>query len=197
MDLTKEQKMMKQSSELNELKRNQILATEGHDTIEYVEANRKTGCKIRALEQNYVHLQVLEKHLNADMKTFTENVSILKIHAREFDRRVKEGAFKTYDKVEIIHDPRVNASVKTSIWVQNLAEETKAEAEKIAKEAENTAKENTLRDIAKNLDERERELKIREEILKREELRLHQEAEAAKAEGDLPEVPQEKKSNKK
>lgn len=109
-DLTKDQKQARQQSELSALKQDQIAIALGEKEGEFVEGNRKPGTQIRALEaKGYVHVWTRVKHLDQGGKSFTNEDRTIKIHAREFDNRVKDGAFKTYDEVEVIHDPRKNA----------------------------------------------------------------------------------------
>jgi hypothetical protein len=109
-DLTKDQKQARQQSQLSALKEQQIREKLGEDETEYVSGNRNSSFKIRALEADgYVHIHTRIKHLANDQKSFVNEDRTIKIHAREFDARVKNGAFKTYDEVEVVHDPRKKA----------------------------------------------------------------------------------------
>lgn len=111
--LTRDQKLSLQQSQLQELKGKQIDAINGNDeAMPEIEANRNDKYTIRETEQGYVHVKVTNKTLAPGEKSFLEDTHIVKIHAREFDRRVSEGAFKTFDEVEVIHDPRANAPEK-------------------------------------------------------------------------------------
>ncbi len=114
-NLTKDQKMELQRDQLQELKQAQIDHINGVEEFPTVTANRNKKYKIKANEQGYVHVKTKVNHLAQDQKSFTPEENIIKIHAREFDRRVAEGAFKTYDEAEVIHDPRQNAPEKYSL----------------------------------------------------------------------------------
>jgi hypothetical protein len=118
---TKESKQAKQAAQLKERQAEQISVANGEKDAEYVEGNRRAGSKIRKHEADgYVHVEVLNKNLQPDQKSFKEDKSVVKIHAREFDRRVEEGAFSTYDQAEVIHDPRQNAPRSYSLKPENL-----------------------------------------------------------------------------
>lgn len=109
--ISRDEKLMRQKDDLQDLKGRQIEAATGDgEPLETIKANKNGKYLIRSIEaKGYVHVHTVVKHLNADQKDFLYDKRIVKIHAREFDRRVAEGAFKTYDEVEVIHDPRVNA----------------------------------------------------------------------------------------
>jgi hypothetical protein len=107
--LSKEQKQSIQADALLDLKRKQIDALNGGKPMDMITANRNSKFQIRELESGYVHVRTITKHLNSDQKSFTDEIIVHAIHAREFDRRVNEGAFHVFDDVEVIHDPRENA----------------------------------------------------------------------------------------
>jgi membrane protein involved in colicin uptake len=111
-NLTRDEKLSLQQDQLLAQKGKQIEAANGNeDALETITGNRDKSGKYRVLvlEQNYVHVKTIIKHLDQSQKNFVNEEKIHKIHAREFDRRVREGAFKTYDEVEVLHDPRANA----------------------------------------------------------------------------------------
>jgi hypothetical protein len=110
LPLTKEQRQAQQSSDLLNKKIEQIAVANGEQAPRTVEANRKKGVLILEDEaKGYVHVETLVRHLNPDQKSFTDEKGLLKIHVREFDRRVSEGMFKLFDGAEVIHDPRKDA----------------------------------------------------------------------------------------
>lgn len=111
--LTREQKAIKQQDEIAELRAQQIAQANGEEDIALVDANLSKKHKIRAAEKDgYVHVATRIKHLNANQKDFTYEDRIIPIHAREFDRKVAEGAFNLFDECEVIHDPRKGRPVE-------------------------------------------------------------------------------------
>jgi hypothetical protein len=154
----REQELRAQKDKLNAQKRAQIQEADGRpDAMEYMAANKKPDVKIRVIEKNYVHLGVMTKHLNADMKSFTEQRKIIKIHAREFSRREKEGAFSTYDEHVVIHDPRPGNHAYRFKPEANKAPQIDHAAEKAKKEM--SFREEQILAEAKKLDAREEEIK--------------------------------------
>jgi hypothetical protein len=154
----REQELRAQKDKLNAQKRAQIQEADGRpDAMEYMPANKKPDVKIRVIEKNYVHIGVMSRHLNADMKSFTDQRKIVKIHAREFERRSKEGAFSTYDETEIIHDPRPGNHVYRFKPEANKAPQIDHAAEKAKKEM--SFREEQILAEAKKLDAREEEIK--------------------------------------
>jgi hypothetical protein len=110
IDLTRDQKMSKQSSELSNLQDRQIREANNEVEVETIPGNRNPKFKIRVLEADgYVHVFARRKHLDTTGKNFVHEDRTIMIHKREFDTRVKDGAFATYDEVEIVHDPRKGA----------------------------------------------------------------------------------------
>lgn len=187
IDLTRDQKIARQSSELNALRADQIAEANGEKETEYVEGNRNPKFKIRVLEaRGYVHVWTLIKNLSQDQKSFIEETRVVKIHAREFDRRVKDGAFTPYDEVEVVHDPRkgapkvyemkptqlnVDGQVKGTgksnyAGDQPTAEDLARTKQQIQKEAQRIdAKNDLLKDKETDLAKREADLKARETAL--------------------------------
>lgn len=111
-NLTRDEKLSLQQDQLLDQKGKQIEVANGNESaLPTVPGNRDKSGKYRVLvlEQGYVHVKTIIKHLDQSQKNFKNEEKIHKIHAREFDRRVREGAFKTYDEVEVLHDPRANA----------------------------------------------------------------------------------------
>lgn len=111
-NLTRDEKLSLQQDNLLEQKGRQIEAANGNESaMPTVKGNRDKSGKYRVLqlEEGYVHVKTIVKHLDQTQKNFVNEETIHKIHAREFDRRVREGAFKTYDEAEVLHDPRTNA----------------------------------------------------------------------------------------
>jgi hypothetical protein len=172
--LTNEQRVAKQKSEMNARRLAQIEVANGEAKEEMFEANRKPGHKIRSSEADYVHVRTMEKHLNNDQKSFTEAIKIVKIHPREFDRRVKEGAFKTYDDVEVLHDPRGGIKIydfKPEILSQEKNPlQADISGEKTRKDV--AEKEKQIIEAARALDAKEQNLAEREKAFERKMLEL-------------------------
>jgi hypothetical protein len=111
IDLSREQKLAQGLSANQELKERQIMYANGDtDALETVEASRKKGRRILAIEaEEFVHIDTVTRHLNGDQKSFSEEKITLKVSARDFEQKIKEGMFKTFDEYEVIHDPRKDA----------------------------------------------------------------------------------------
>lgn len=109
ISMTKDEKLQAQKDQLTELQESQRDHLVTGNEIPSVEANRNPKYKVLAHEEHMVHVLATEKHDNPSTKEYVKKESIIKVHAREFDRRVNEGAFKTYDGAEVIHDPRIGA----------------------------------------------------------------------------------------
>lgn len=192
-DLTRDEKIARQASDLNALRTQQIAEANGEEETEYVEGNRNPKFKIRELEAKaYVHVWTRIRNLSQDQKSFIDEDKIVKIHAREFDKRVKDGAFKPFDEVEVIHDPRkgapklyelkpdqvnVDAQVQgigRSNYREDLSPEQAGQAKaQIMKEAARIdAKNSQLKDREADLNSREAALKAREENLEKDLLTL-------------------------
>jgi len=184
MDLTRDQKIARQSSELRALREQQIAEASGEAEPDLVPANRKPEFKIRRIEADgFVHVFTRIKNLSQDQKNFINEDRIIPIHAREFDKRVKDGAFTTYDEVEVIHDPRKNAPKSYEMKPEQLdvnkaASAPKADGKEVARKAQQIEKEfERLSKIHDSQIEREKAIAAKEaEIAARE--KALQEAEA-------------------
>ncbi len=114
--MSRDERIVAQKDDLQDLKGRQIEAANSGEQLATIEANRNPKYSVREIEaKGFVHVRAVVRHLNFDQKSFNDEEHIVKVHAREFDRRVSEGAFKTYDEVEVIHDPRVNAPSSYSL----------------------------------------------------------------------------------
>jgi len=193
-DLTKDQKNAQQVSDLNELRTQQIAEANGDEETEYVEGNRNPKFKIRELEARaYVHVWTRIRNLAPDQKSFIDEDKVVKIHAREFDKRVKDGAFKPYDEVEVVHDPRKGAPIhyelkpdhvnvdapvmgigKSNYQAGQLGAEDigKAKSQIMKEAARIDAKNSQLKDRESDLDSREAALKAREEAFEKDLLTM-------------------------
>jgi hypothetical protein len=159
---TKESKQAKQAAQLKSLQSEQIAVANGERDGEYVEGNRRTGSKIRKHEADaYVHVEVINKNLQPDQKSFKEDKNVVKIHAREFDRRVEEGAFSTYDQAEVIHDPRANAPSSYKLKPETLSIDAggpKADKNIALREQTLKKKEAAIADKFEELGDKEKEI---------------------------------------
>ncbi len=118
---TREEKLAQQRDDLLELKGKQIRAAAGEtDAIETQKGNKDKAYVLPENEAKYVHLKTTIKHLDEATKSIKKEDRIIKIHAREFDRRIAEGAFKTYDEVKVLHDPRANAPKEYNFGVETV-----------------------------------------------------------------------------
>lgn len=164
--LTKAQREAEQVDQLSDLKRAQIQEANGGQPLATTTANRNPKYKIRVIEAaDYVHVLLTTKHLNEQTKSITTEESVIAIHAREFDRRVKEGIFKLSDEAQVIHDPRPNAPQSYDLRPNTLeidANGPKADPNIALREKKLAAKEQALA-------EKEGE---REELWKKEQDRL-------------------------
>lgn len=105
-DLTKDQKIARQSSELKTLQDDQRAELAAGKTP-MVEANRNSKYMVKEREsKKYIHVLVIERTLDSTQTEFINNERIIPVRVREFDNRVKAGAFSTYFSAEVIHDPR-------------------------------------------------------------------------------------------
>lgn len=197
-DLTKDQKIARQASELDAEKRRQIAVLTGEKEENFVTANRNSKHRVRALEaEGYVHVHTIIKHLDQGGKSFTNEERTIKFHARGFDNLVKDGVFKTYDEVEVIHDPRkgfenrVYSLKPDQLNVDGPASRT--DEAKVNKELdkrrqrldEDAQKMNTLADnLGKRMDDlekREQAFQDREKAILDRETKLEEQEKAAAA----------------
>lgn len=103
---TKEQRQADQVEELAELKHKQL-----NDRIPMIEANRNPNFKISAHDADrFVHVYTEIKNVAGDGKSISVEKNTIMIHANQFDQKVAEGFFYSYDNIEIIHDPREQSS---------------------------------------------------------------------------------------
>lgn len=187
-DLTRDQKMSRQTSELHNLREKQILVKAGQLDEDWAQANRTCTIKdpgvnvsrVRALEaQGYVHVFTRTRNLSMDQKQFINEDKIVKIHAREFDRRVKDGAFTAYDDVEVIHDPRNGAPTTYALKPDqvNVDEPIKSDrkaTEALAKETARLEKVDAhLKERTLKLSQAEKDLQDREAELNKKEQELN------------------------
>lgn len=186
MDLTRDQKIARQRSELGELREHQISVATGESDEQYVEANRNSKFKIRAIEAaGFVHVWTRVKHLSQDQKSFVNEDRIVPIHAREFDKRVKDGAFSTYDEVEVIHDPRKGAPKTYVLKPSQLSVEQAPSASTAPAKSQEKEIERQKQQVAK---EAERLEKIQDLQTEREKEIARKEAELAAREKALAEA---------
>lgn len=114
--LTQDEKKALQLDQVEELKRDQLSVVAGESEAQTSAGNRNSAYAIRDVEkESYVHVLAITKNDNPQTKSYDEQKQVIKIHKREFDKRVKEGAFQTFDHVEVVHDPRENAPTSYSL----------------------------------------------------------------------------------
>lgn len=107
--LSKDQKLLKQEEENLALKDHQLAVAEGVEEPDTTHANIDHNFKINTAEAaGYVHVWTEVRHVAQDQKTVSSETRIIKIHARQFDEKVREGMFLQYDEAKVIHDPRPN-----------------------------------------------------------------------------------------
>lgn len=56
-----------------------------------------------------MHLKLTQKLHNPALKNYTDHERVVQFSVRDFENMDKEGAFKGYDGVDILHDPREQA----------------------------------------------------------------------------------------
>lgn len=130
---------------------------------------------------DYVHVFTRVKHDDPNVKRYNFEDKIIQIHAGEFDTKVKQNYFQSFDLAEIIHDPREGAETlnlqpnkrNVEAPVQARPSHTNVQSQELrAKAQELSAKEKEL--IAKQI-----ELEVREAKLKENESKLDQVVEIA------------------
>jgi hypothetical protein len=167
---TKERLVAEQRDDLNKLKDAQRVEAAGGEKLDRIPASEDKEYKIRATEKDYFHVKTIIKHLDATSKNFIKETRIIKIHMREFKKRVEEGAFNVYDEVDILHNPLkgkdgdIKYNFKPQFADVAQAPETKSpnvgarEKALSAKESELKSKELELQERIKALEEKEKQL---------------------------------------
>lgn len=108
--VTPESRLMKQKEDLRKLQRDQQAALAGDkEKIRMIKGNKDSKHEIAEHEKHLIHVYTNIKTVDVDTKTIHEEERIVKVHARNFDQLIKDGAFAVYDEVKVIHDPRKNA----------------------------------------------------------------------------------------
>lgn len=105
-DLTRDQKLQKQQNENYDLKLQQIKEANGEADPDLIVANMNKAYKIKAAEQNYVHVKLVHKTHNERAKSYDVSEKIDQYHERDFEKMVNAGAFGLFDEVEVIHHPK-------------------------------------------------------------------------------------------
>lgn len=173
VDLTRDQKIASQKSKIEALRESQILEATGAKEPELVPANRNPKFKIRKIEADgYVHVFTRVRNLDQAQKNFINEDRIIVIHARDFDRKVNDGMFKTYDLVEVIHDPRKGAPKSYDL---------KPEAVSVDKPAKSSI-DPKLAERERQIEQAEAELAAREKALAEKEAAIKAAQEKAAAE---------------
>lgn len=104
---SRDEKQMRQADQIAEMRDQQA---EGMDKLPTVEANRNSKYRIREDEsERFVFVKTTIKHINTQTKTINPEERIIPIHKAQFQGKVDEMYFATFDDVEVIHDPRNNA----------------------------------------------------------------------------------------
>lgn len=104
-ELTRDQKLHKQVSDNNALKEEQKRIANGERDADTIPANIDDTRKINKLEENYVHVLLINKMHNENTKSY-ENVEKVDLyHSRDFEQLVNSGAFNLFDEVRVIHHP--------------------------------------------------------------------------------------------
>jgi hypothetical protein len=164
IDLTKDQKLSIQESELKELQEQQIAEANGTEKVETVEGNRDPKHRIRKIESlGYVHVWTRIKHLDASGKNFTYEDKVVMIHNREFAQRVKDGAFTLFDEVTVIHDPRKNAPTEYDLKPEQIDVDKQVGPNTGTLKVVDEKESNRLKVVEKNLKAREDKIAASEE----------------------------------
>jgi hypothetical protein len=104
---SRDEKQMRQADQIAELR---DLQGEGIDKLPTVEANRNPKYRVRADEaEKFVFVKTTIKHISTQSKEINLEERIIPIHKAQFQGKVDEMYFATFDIVEVIHDPRSNA----------------------------------------------------------------------------------------
>lgn len=99
---TKDEKLSKQVDEIHDLKTRQLNGEIGES-----KGNKNDKFMIPDNEkEGYVHVYTEIKSPAADGKSIETEKNVIVIHKDQFDLKVQQGMFLTYDYVEIVHDPR-------------------------------------------------------------------------------------------
>lgn len=182
---SKDQKINLQQDRIHALKSAQI-----NGEREMIEANINPKYKIDKQSAGFVHILTRIKHLNPATKGYNNEDRVVKIHASEFDRRAAQGAFKTYDELEIIHDPRENRPASQEGYLKlmkpdhvNIIEAQSKNVDRaVVDQAKHLAKkEDELKSIAKGLDDTKATLDQKESDLAQREAELNKRLEQLKA----------------
>lgn len=173
---SRDEKLMLQQDKIAEMK-----VQQAKGGLPMVPANRiiilqeATTANITTVRQDesekYVHVFVRMKHDDPNAKRYNLEDRVIPIHIGEFDTKVKQNYFQSYDLVEIIHDPRNNAEIldlqpgkrkpaQPEARPQSGGNSQQGEINK--QRAELSAKEKELIAKQDELDKREAELKAKE-----------------------------------
>lgn len=125
----------------------------------------------------YVHVFTRVKHDDPTSKRYNFEDKIIQIHAGEFDMKVKQNYFQSFDLAEVIHDPREGATemnlqpnkrkVEQPTVRPSQAQGNSVQAAELRKQAQElSAKEKELIGRQDDLEKREAEIKVKEEALR-------------------------------
>lgn len=105
---------MLQQDQIDDLKREQAKGTPNMvPANRTITLNPPTTLNINEVKEaeaeKYVHVFTRNLHDDPNAKRYNLEDKIIAIHAGEFDTKVKQNYFQSFDLVEIIHDPREGA----------------------------------------------------------------------------------------
>jgi len=168
---SRDTKLMLQQDEIDALKREQARGTPNMvPANRTITLNPATTLNIREIKEaeaeKYVHVFTRNLHNDDNAKKYNLEDKIIAIHAGEFDTKVKQNYFQSFDLVEIIHDPRQDA-----VEVNLQPNKRKVEAP-VARPAAQGNQSAELRKQAAELKAKEQELIDRQAAIEKKEANL-------------------------
>jgi hypothetical protein len=169
---SKDELLMRQADQIHTMKVDQM---NGLDKLPTVEANRNPKYQIRTDEADgYVHVRVCNKHYQSTTKSITREERILTIHKAQFQAKIDEKYFATYDEVEVIHDPRANAPKTYELGQKEGVVKLDTPNQKETGNAQLNERVKALKEKEKSLTDKEAELIAKQTELEQREAKLHE-----------------------